>query len=540
VAATRGLFAVASLAALVANPAHGDVAALGDTVLPAPRPGYLVPTSDPTLGALVTRIADDVGTPTAPVPGTWGADARHTYSKQQPWNADGSLLVLENRSPGSPSLLFLDGTDYTPRFGPCPSETLFDYRWHPARAHAHEMINVDHSGTRLSWVDVTTCQRTREWTLPIASQYGIGSGEGNPSNDGRFVALGNGSAMFVVDMDPQPPYAPYPSVRIGPVVAFPACSLSTGDPTVCRVSHLSVSASGRYVDVKYSGADSTAEAHRIFDVDPATLALTPHAMADSARRCGSFALRPDGWTFPLKHADLALDPFDGDEDVLVGGRACPGSNMGRVIKVRLRDGAVTALSDPTNEASVSHVSTRNLERPGWAYVSYFKEDGRRFSDEIVAVKLDGSRTVERFVHAHSQTSDCYRCEAHPVPSPDGRRILFASSCRRRRRACHSTACSPRHRSDCRASSTRSQTTRPPRSNCSMSPAGACSPGRSAARDRAATWRTSRTPPACGPACTGCASPSPADSTPSRSSSCAEARRGARARLGRLGLAIARG
>jgi len=150
-------------------------------------------------------------------------------------------------------------------------------------------------------------------------------------------------------------------------------------------------------------------------------------MATPSLRCGSFQGRPNGWIFPLKHADMALDPFDGNEDVIVGGRSCPGSSIGRVVMVRLRDGKVTPLTDPTNEASVSHVSTRNLERPGWAYVSYFKADGKCFNDEIVAVKLDGSGSVERYTHKHSVTPGCYRCESHPVPSPDGRRVLFASN-----------------------------------------------------------------------------------------------------------------
>jgi hypothetical protein len=60
-------------------------------------------------------------------------------------------------------------------------------------------------------------------------------------------------------------------------------------------------------------------------------------------------------------------------------------------------------------------------------VSWYKVDGKRYSDEIIAVKLDGSGSVERLCHIHSATSGCYRCEAHPVPSPDGRRVLFASN-----------------------------------------------------------------------------------------------------------------
>src|SRR3989441_9757132 len=121
---------------------------------------------------------------------------------------------------------------------------------------------------------------------------------------------------------------------------------------------------------------------------------------------------------------------DGIRDKLVTGVqtcALPISLIGRVMMVRLRDGAITPLTDPTHEAYPEHISTRNYDRPGWAYVSYYPAPGRRFSDEVVAVKLDGSKAVERFAHLHTDVSGCYRCEAHAVPSRDGRRVLWASN-----------------------------------------------------------------------------------------------------------------
>ena len=389
------------------------------------EPSYMSSLAEPTFGTELMRITGDTGASIGTISGSWGPDARHVYSKQQPWNSDNTLLSVQNHGGGAPSVVILDGSTYRPKLAPCANYARYDYRWHPSRSHPHEQINVDPTGNELMWFDVTTCTKTRTWTLPITVDYGIGSGEGNPSADGRFVALGNNQGMFIVDMDPQPPAAGYPSKRIGPVYTFPPCSLST--TAACTIGNLSVSPSGRYVDVKYSSTDSVADAHRIYEIDPVTLALRPHNMATSSPRCGSYAARPNGWIFPLKHADLALDPFDANEDVIIGGRSCPGSAIGHVVKVRLRDGKVTALTDPNNEASVAHVSTRNLERPGWAYVSFFKADGKRFSDEIVAVKLDGSLSVERYTHTHTAPSGCYRCEAHPVPSRDGQRVLFASN-----------------------------------------------------------------------------------------------------------------
>ena len=283
--AAQGLLALA-----LSIPAVPASAMLTDplTVFTVPafsKPAYLASIVDPTFQSTVTRLGNNIGSSTTPLSGTWGSDARHVYSKQQPWNSDQTLITTENRSGGSPTPMILDGTTYAPRYAPCGNYGPWDYRWHPSPAHSHEQINVNSSGTELMWFDVTTCTKTRSWILPIAVDYGIGSGEGNPSNDGRFVALGNNSAMFVVDMDPQPPYAPYPNRRIGPVYTFPPCSLTASAPNTWTIGNLGASPSGRFVDVKFAAAggnDTTYDAHRIYEVDPATLALKPHNMASSS------------------------------------------------------------------------------------------------------------------------------------------------------------------------------------------------------------------------------------------------------------------
>lgn len=393
------------------------------------RPAYMLATIDPTFGTTLKRITGNTNTATSPMSGKWGSDARHVYSKQQPWNSDQTLISVENRSGGSPSVVLLDGTTYVPKYAPCGNYDFYDYRWNPSHTHPHEQINVNSSGTELMWFDVTTCTKTRSWTLPITVDYGIGSGEGNPSRDGRFVALCDGTRMVVVDMDPQPPYAPYPNKRIGPVYTIPACNLDSSDPSRCIVNNVSISPLGNYIDVNYDGLTGiTEDAHRIFEVDPATLAIKPHMMDPNALRCGSdFANRNDGWIFPTKHADMTLDPYDNNAEVMVGGRSCSESNIGHVVKIRLSDGKVTPLTDPTNESYVQHVSTRNYDQAGWAFVGFEPEYGKRFCDEVVAVKLDGSGAVERLAHKHSLTSGCYRCESHAVPSPDGQRVIFASN-----------------------------------------------------------------------------------------------------------------
>jgi hypothetical protein len=416
VSRARRVAAAWAAAAALAAPTPADPA--------TSKPPYLQPFTDGDFGTRVLRVTGDPGDSiTAIDGGVWGRDTRHVYSKQEPWSADERLFYVENREGGKPSALILDGATFRPLRALCDESVLYDSRWHPSRRHARERIGVDRAGLHLVWMDVLACRVTRSWDLPFAVD-GFGSGEGNASADGRFVVLGKGTRLFVVDMDPRPPFAPYPARRIGPVYTLPDPGFGHDMP----VDNISVSASGRYVDVNYAGdTPETEDVHRILEIDPRTLALRPHEMASDSPRCGPAADRTDGWILPLKHADMTLDPDGGNADVMVGGLACPGLRMGHVVKVRLEDGRATALTDPDREASVSHVSARSLERPGWVYVTYFVDPDKRGDDEIVSVPLDGSRRVEEWTRTRTLAHGCYRCEAHAVPSPDGRRVAFASN-----------------------------------------------------------------------------------------------------------------
>jgi hypothetical protein len=303
--------------------------------------------------------------------------------------------------------------------GKCSNYSPGDDRWHPSRAHARERISV--SGSRLKWFDVVSCTETRSWALPFAVN-GFGPSEGNPSFDGRFAAFTDGVRVFVVDMDPRPPHATYPAQRVGPARGVDDCRIGS-----CLIDWVSISPSGRYVVVLYDG-----DYVRVFDVDAATLALTPRPMPVTHTGCHGTAA--DGFIYDVGHADMTLNPFDNDEDVIIGqehcgnrGQTVSGVLAGGVMMVRLRDGAITPLTDPSNEAYPHHVSARNYERRGWVYVGYYPEAGKRFADEVIAVKLDGSKSVERLAHKRSVFSGCYRCESHAVPSPDGRRVLWASN-----------------------------------------------------------------------------------------------------------------
>ena len=371
-----------------------------------PKPSYLSPIQPAPFGTKLMRVVGNPGDRilfSAGGAGVWNTDARHHYSTDQPWNADQTLIAIDQPG-GTPDLLFLDGDTYQPRFGRCSAYNRQDDRWHPTMPN----IRINAGGTALEWFDVVRCVRVKQWALPISVYY-LGLTNGNVSQDGRYIALGdkNGN-MFVVDM-------------VNNVVG-PTASYAYGGYVATGIG---VSASGKYVWVHYNG-----DYNRVFDVDPTTLALTPRT--ESGVVCHGEASA--GFIYDLGHQDVALNSFDNNEDVMIGqehcgnvGQVVGGQTLGHVVMVRLRDGKITTLTDPNNEAYAYHISARSVDRPGWVYVSYYEnETGMRFNQELISVKMDGSKSVERWAHLHTDTTNCYRCEAHPAPSPDGLRVIFAS------------------------------------------------------------------------------------------------------------------
>jgi hypothetical protein len=354
------------------------------------------------------------------------------------WNVSSGATV------GKPiRQLYLDGNTYQVKYGEPANYAPNDDRWNPSPQHPDERIAVTNHGQTLEWYNVVTQTVTRQWTLPFAVDL-IGSGEGNPSNDGRFILLGENNPatrsyrMFMVDMDSQGGYAAYPNQRIGP--AYDLAADGQMQPG-WGVDWVSVSASGKYAVVMYS-SNGIDKALRVFDINPNTLALTPHRM--TASYPGMVGSPEQGFIYGLGHADLAIDPYGNNQDIIVGtencgnvGKSVPGiptvngGRVGELVMVQLSNGQPTSLDDPTNEAGIAHVSTRNLDRPGWVYVSYYHgtqgQGGSRFRDEIVAVKMDGSGTAEQLADAHSDQTVSYYAYPMAVPSPDGKRVLFASN-----------------------------------------------------------------------------------------------------------------
>jgi Tol biopolymer transport system component len=98
---------------------------------------------------------------------------------------------------------------------------------------------------------------------------------------------------------------------------------------------------------------------------------------------------------------------------------------GKIMKVRLADGAITQL---TTGGYGRHSSTRDTTSRIVA-VSSFEPDASHtygpYNGEIALVNLDGS-AVYRLAHHNTIVTD-YEAEAIPSISPDGTRVIFSSN-----------------------------------------------------------------------------------------------------------------
>ena len=348
-----------------------------------PQPGYLESYIDPVFGSKVTRITGEPGNDIPNIKGKWSTIARHHYSKDTAWNCNQSLLLL-GKHHGYASMLFLEGTTYTPLFGRNTSPGT-EIRWHPKKPD----IMVYVKDNIIGYWNVRENKTEIIATFPGYSKFRIGPWEGNLSLDGRLLVVdgekGKDRIAFAYNLKNK---QKYPDLVLNEV----------------EIDWISISASGQYIVLNGRINSKKGDQTQIYDLDG-------NKIGDLWSEYG----RPS-------HYDLTID--ENGDDVAVGvSKSKP--DDGRVIKRRLQDGKVTVL---TPGGYASHTSTRNVKRPGWAYVTYQHRGPTwpPYWDEVVAVKLDGSMTVERIAHLHTKRID-YLTEAHAVPSPDGNRVLWAST-----------------------------------------------------------------------------------------------------------------
>ncbi len=334
------------------------------------------------------------------------AGAFPDYSKRQAWNSDETLLMLRS---ASGEVLIYDAVSY--QYIKTLGANLVgaqDVFWHPTNPELIYFILEN----RLLTIDVSNEIETIIETFS-AYAYVSTRAEGNMSNDGHYIALAGYDTVWNL-MD----YITYDVIG-GNIIAQLNSGINTQD-----FDWLSISPLGNYVIVDYADND-TGRWHGVEVYD----------------RNLNFL-----WQKPLGagHTDYGLD---GDSsEVLIMDVYDMDSNITYIRKFRLADGSQTNLLSISPEFDV-HESCRATDRLGWVLVSTFDFVGRLtddslswlpFEDEVFALKMDGSGSVQRYAHHHSrryspQTPDSdnsvYFSEPHATTNHNGTKILWGSNWR---------------------------------------------------------------------------------------------------------------
>ena len=308
---------------------------------------------------------------------------RNAYAKMQPWNADGSRLLLSYSKTG----YVLDGKTYR-LLGRVPLNSIGDAVW----SNTDRDAIYRSEGNALVRVTASTGAVTRLATFAGFSSVVVGGGEGSPSNDDHYLALlgrsAAGDSALVYDLSA--------GRLVGQRLLGPTGS----------VDWVAMSQSGAASSWPSFFADGpgTQQGVAVFD---RTMRPVRH-LTDSS-----------------EHADLGRTAAGQDVYVTVdyngAYRTCPLLSRGRAARRPWRC---------RRRGVGTHVSCRNTSRPGWCYLSDTAVDRphrARFRDgpRVHPRRLAARRTP--FAHEYQSQR---RPTMGPVPSPSskrtGDRVLFGS------------------------------------------------------------------------------------------------------------------
>jgi hypothetical protein len=327
-------------------------------------PGYLQEVKDPTYDGSITRITNNAG---------W----RNTYARIGAWNADGSrihLIGYGNR--------LLNGRTYED-LGSVPH--LGNPTW--SNTNPNVIWNTSNGDNRLKRYDITSGTNSTFHTFGGYTGIDLGPSETTISDNDRYIALigylsSGGREVFLFDTQSK-------------AVLFKA-----GLPA--EPDWAGVSPTGRYVVVSYGPDGSgTAQGYKIYDRDAANPSQPRHLANKTSH--SDFARLADG-------AELLIHLNNG------------------VSAVRLANGQSWVIL--SNSAFPNgHVSGKAIDRWGWVYLSnhVYGSMGTPGHDQIVAVKTDGSETVQVFAHARTVQptgSFVYERSTFAVPNRDGTKVIW--------------------------------------------------------------------------------------------------------------------
>jgi hypothetical protein len=391
----RNLFAALTVAGIIGSlisscnrvgeSVQSQPAPVGTVRLPQiPRPEYLKPVIDSTSNTTVTRIADQTAF------NSNLSELRHNYAKNQPWNADESYLLLNFKYPAA----LLDGRTYKfLRWVRQPSDGVWS-NLNPALMYGligqtNQFVKLD-----LSKGDkYTILHKFREY-----DQVDFGLGEGNLSNNDRYAALTGTKAgkldILVYDLI---------SDRVVSRKTQPS-GTSAGYGSGKTINNITISPSGKYLIVQYN--------------KPGKGANRGIHLLDRSLKFVRQLSQVGG-----SHYDSCTSAT-GAEIIVV-----QDDLTSAIVSVNYATGKKQTLLPAARSNYNIHISCRNLNRPGWVYISEFAgipDPNWKAPARTFALKLDGSSSIEQFALTNHSLNQAYERQPHSVPNRDGTKVIFAS------------------------------------------------------------------------------------------------------------------
>ncbi len=343
-------------------------------------PGYLQTVEDTSVPDAITirRISE--------YDSEWDWYPTHSYSKIQPWNADATLYKIR-------AVALYDAATHQ-KYRDLPGGEIYPVYW--SNTNSDLMYSFREDGAIKTYTVSTDSVQTI-YNLTGYDIVKLGPGEGNIDKNDHFVALvgKNGIDMDVIIFD----------LQTNQIIHTETFAGAWGDNASVPeyVDWVSVSQSGNYVGIMWDHNTTSPEnpfnGHYGVEIYNTTDMQYLRRIAEYGNH-GDFGYATDG--------DEVFVQFWG-----------PTGTVNMYYLNRIERVVLSYHPDFNGEG---HISCRNLNRPGWAYIS---QDYPDHSGQIVAMKLDNSGLVEHFGH-HFSSSVNYTKSPMPVPTPNGDKIMFKS------------------------------------------------------------------------------------------------------------------
>ena len=321
----------------------------------------------------------------------------HEYSKTQVWNANQTLYKIL-------SWKVYDANTYQ-EVQYISDASLYPCYW--SNTNPDLIWSFKENGDiKKHFVSTNTTQTVGTITNAAGNAYEyvkLGPGEGNIDKNDHYVALvgKDGLDMDVIIYDLQNLQTVYRKKFVG-------CWQNGGGSFPYYVDWVSISQSGDYVVIMWEHNHTSqanpyvenGQSHYGVEVFNAMNMQYQNRIIDYGN-----------------HGDLGY-ATDGDE-VLV---QFYGHQQDGVYMYKLNGSGATTILQSHDFGIDGHISCRNINRPGWAYIT--NADAAQ-SGQLVAVKLDNTGTVEYFGH-HFSSNTSYDQSPMATASPNGDMICFKS------------------------------------------------------------------------------------------------------------------